>query len=233
MDLALPYVFGFYVIQFAQHVKFSDNDIEFQFSFEHLNLLKKSQTKLLKQIDSEFYNEKNAKGDSMLAQLYIDDNLFNSFFSLFTTIEKMFSIRDLVKPYPQAQAALSMLTTTTLGAVMPQFIEKYGRDKKLDVVFSPSHDLFTDGIKTAKPSGIYMDKNGNFKAQLNVPAQINIEQMPGMWEPIRHIYITVVAKAKISTNSTNPEDVLLEVTPKSIELTNLLIKNGDDEEPME
>ena len=86
-----------------------------------------------------------------------------------------------------------------------------------------------DGIKTAKPTGVYMDKNGNFKAQINLPAQINIEKMPGMWEPIRHVYVTVVAKAKVAMNSANPDDVIINVTPKSIEMTHLIIKNGDEE----
>jgi hypothetical protein len=159
--------------------------------------LKPRQAKLLKKIEAEWYKDTNLKGEEALSQIYIDDNMFNSFTSVFTTIEKMFSMRDLGKGYPQAKPILQMLTTSTIGAVMPQFIEDYGRDKKIDMVFSPSHDLFIDGVPNAKPTGIYMDKNGNFKAQINIPAQINIETMPGMWEPIRHIYVTLVAKCRI------------------------------------
>lgn len=61
-----------------------------------------------------------------------------------------------------------MLTTSTIGTVMPQFTDEYGENKKLDLVWSPSHDSFLDGIPNAKISGIYMDKNGNWKVQLNV-----------------------------------------------------------------
>lgn len=233
MDLAIPYVFMFYTTQFAQNVKFEGKYIEFHFSLEHMNLLRKQQIKLLKKLDSEFYKETNARGEEMLAQLYIDDNFYNSFFSLITTIDKMYSLREFSKPYPNAAAAMAMLTTNTLGAVMPQFVEEYGRDRKLDVVFSPSHDLFTDGIKTAKPSGIYMDKNGNFKAQINIPAQINIEDSFGQWEPIRNIYITLVAKGKVQMDATDPDDVLINLTPKSVEMSQLVIKKGNEEVPME
>ena len=40
----------------------------------------------------------------------------------------------------------------------------------LDLVLTPSHDFFTEGVKGSKMTGIYMDKNGNFKVQLNVAA---------------------------------------------------------------
>ena len=57
MDLAVPFVFMFYATQFAQEIKFEDNFVEMHFSMEHLKLLKKKQTKLLKPIDSTFGNE--------------------------------------------------------------------------------------------------------------------------------------------------------------------------------
>ena len=40
----------------------------------------------------------------------------------------------------------------------------------LDLVLTPSHNFFTEGVKGSKMTGIYMDKNGNFKVQLNVAA---------------------------------------------------------------
>jgi hypothetical protein len=65
-------------------------------------LLKKKQAKLLKNITGDFYKDVNEKGEEMLFQFYIDDNLFNGFASAITTIDKMFSARDLVKGYPNA-----------------------------------------------------------------------------------------------------------------------------------
>lgn len=62
-----------------------------------MKLLKPKQLKLLKNIPSEFYKEKNEAGDDLWLQLHIDDNLFNSFFSIVNSIDKMFSSRELAK----------------------------------------------------------------------------------------------------------------------------------------
>jgi hypothetical protein len=233
MDLAFPFVFMFYGVQFAQKVELSGKYGSFEFNLEHMSLLRKSQAKLLKQIPSEWFKETNFRGEEIAAQAYLDDNAFNSIFSVISTVEKMYSARDLAKGYPQAAAAMKFMTTDTAGKVLPQFIEDYGAGKKLDVVFSPSHDLFTDGVKDAKPTGIYMDKNGNFKMVMNIPAQINIENMPGMWEPIRNLYFTFVAKAKVQLNNTEPENAHFVLTPRSVEMSNLVIKKGEEEIPME
>lgn len=170
----------------------------------------------------------------MLGQFYIDDNMFNSFASVATTIDKMFSARELMKRYPNSKKFLDMLTTSTIGAVMPQFTEEYGENKKIDIVASPSHDLFLDGVPDSKMSGIYMDKNGNWKVQLNVPLQINVESMPGMWEPVRNLYITLVAKAKVQTKvDENGENKMFVLMPRSIEMSQMIVKKGDEEIQME
>jgi len=54
----------------------------------------------------EFYKETNEKGEELLAQININDNLFNGFSSAMTTIDKMFSMRDMFKFYPNAQPIL-------------------------------------------------------------------------------------------------------------------------------
>lgn len=89
-----------------------------------------------------------------------------------------------------------MLTTSTLGTVLPQFVEDYGADKKIDVAFSPSHDLFKEGFPGSKMTGMYMDKNGNWKMQVNVAASINVETFPGVWDSARELYVTFVFKYK-------------------------------------
>ena len=87
MDLAVPYVFMFYATQFAQEVKFENNYIELHFSFEHFKLLKKKQQKMLKPIQSDFFDDFNKDGEAMLFQSVIDDNMFNSFTSVLTTVD--------------------------------------------------------------------------------------------------------------------------------------------------
>ena len=78
-----------------------------------------------------------------------------------------------------------------------------------------------------------MDKNGNWKMQLNIPAQINIERLPGMWEPVRHMYITLVAKMKFTVNATNPFDKKFVFAPRAIEMSNMKVMKGSEEMEME
>lgn len=58
---------------------------------------------------------------------------------------------------------MNMLTTSTIGTILPQFIDDYGANKNIDLVLTPSHDSFKEGIPGAKMTGIYIDKNGNWK----------------------------------------------------------------------
>jgi hypothetical protein len=67
------------------------------FSFDHLHLLKPKQAKLLKSIKGGMYKEKNNEGDAAIFQLMLDDNFFNAFSSIVVSIDKMFSVRDLLK----------------------------------------------------------------------------------------------------------------------------------------
>jgi hypothetical protein len=145
----------------------------------------------------------------------------------------MFSARELLKGNARADPFLTMLTTTTVGTVLPQFTEEYGEGKKLDLVITPSHEFFADGIPGSKMTGVYMDKNGNWKVQFNLAAQINMESLPGMWEPVRNIYLTLVLKFKISMNDKNPLDKTVVISPKNLELSEMKIMNGAEEMSME
>lgn len=95
--------------------------------------------------------------------------------ALLVAIDQMFSMRELSKLNKNAKPFIQMLTTSTIGTVLPQFTEEYGADKKIDVVVSPSHALFLDGLPNSKISGIYVDKNGNWKVRLNMNIQVNLE----------------------------------------------------------
>ena len=82
-------------------------------------------------------------------------------------------------------------------------------------------------------SGIYMDKNGNFKVQLNLAAQINLDNGEQDWQPVRNIYLTLVLKFKLSMNNNDPSDKLLMINPKNLELSEMKIMNGQEEMSME
>ena len=173
------------------------------------------------------------KGDQAFFQVLLDDNLFNQVSAILTSIDKMFSIRDLTKGNAKAAPILQMLTTTTIGAVLPDFVDNYGSGKKIDMIFTPSHSSYLDGFPDAKMSGIYMDKNGNWKVQMNFALQLNVETLPDMWDPVRNIYATVVFKMKVTTDDTNPFGKKIVFLPKNVEITKLKVLGGDQEMEME
>ena len=102
VDVIAP-VFGITMAtQFCESLDFKDKFLDFEFSLDKLKLLSPKSLKLLKPIKGDFYNEVNEKGQQALFQILIDDNFFNSLTSIFTAIDKMFSLRDLTKSLPKA-----------------------------------------------------------------------------------------------------------------------------------
>jgi hypothetical protein len=113
-----------------------------------------------------------------------------------------------------------MMKTGTIGAILPQFVEEYGPNKKIDVVLGPSHDLFLEGVPKTKTTGLYMDKNGNVKMQINIPGKLIVEMEKGQWESARSIFITLVVKVKLEQHEgATKKDKNYSLTPKTIELT--------------
>ena len=53
----------------------------------------------------------------------VDDNAFNSFTSTVVSVDRTFSIREIFKHNPKLKGVLEMLTTTTVGTVLPDFPE--------------------------------------------------------------------------------------------------------------
>jgi len=165
--------------------------------------------------------------------LLIDDNLFNSMSTVLVNVEKMFSFREMAKGNPKAKPTMNMLTTSTLGTVLPTFVEQYGPNKRLDIAASPSHELFKDGFPGSKMTGMYMDKNGNFKLQVNIAGVINLETLPNVWEAVRNLYVTLVFKMKVTSDDSNPFSKKLTVLPKNIEVSQIKVFRDEEEMTME
>lgn len=128
---------------------------------------------------------------------------------------------------------INTMKTSVVAAVIPTFSEEYGADNNLDIMFSPSHSLFQSGFPNAKMSGIYIDKNGNWKIQANLVMNLNVETSRGNWEAARDIYMTLVFKFKIQVDSSNPFRKKFSVTPKNLEVTNLKVLKDEGEMEME
>ena len=97
MDTVIPMAGLYYAANFAETVEFDDMFATLGFSLGHWKMLTDKQLKMLKEIKQDFYNDKNKDGYEALAQFSIDDNLFNSFASVFTSVDKTFSVRQLMK----------------------------------------------------------------------------------------------------------------------------------------
>jgi len=77
----------------------------------------------------------------------------NAFLLDFVLYEKAFSMRQLMKMDDKMRPFLEQLNTSTLGLMMPQFIEEFGEDKSVDFYLSLSHSLISKKIENAKVSG--------------------------------------------------------------------------------
>ena len=164
-----------------------------------------------------------------MMQFAIDDNLFNSITSIFTSIETSFSARNMMKNAPKAKPFLQMMTTNIFSQILPQITEEYGEGKKIDLMFSPSHSLFVDGLPGSKMSGVYIDKNGNWKVQANIVINLTAETTPGRPENVRNMYLTLGFKMKIKQDARSPFDKRFIVTPRSLEISQLKVMKGDEE----
>lgn len=233
MDTVVPFVGMFYAVQFAEEVDISEKFMSMGASLKHFEMLSEKQNNLLKPIAGGFHTDVNKNGEPALMQFLFDDNLFNSLSAVLVSVEKMFSFRELAKGNPKAKPTLQMLTTSTLGTVLPQFVEEYGANKKVDVAFSPSHELFKDGFPGSKMTGMYVDKNGNWKLQVNMAAVINVETLPDVWDAVRNLYVTLVFKLKMTQDDSNPFSKKFIVLPKNVEVSQLKVLKGEEEMSME
>lgn len=159
--------------------------------------------------------------------------MFNSFATVFTSVDKSFSLRDMMKNNPKLKPFIGQMKTDAVATLIPTFTDEYGEGKKIDLMFSPSHLLFAEGIPGSKMSGMYIDKNGNWKIQANCVMNLNVERTPGNWESVREIFITGIFKFKISVNSTQLFVKKFSFTPKNLEIQNLKILAEGKENEME
>lgn len=92
-----------------------------------LNLVKTPQEELLKPIQSFF--TVNDTQDPSAFQIILDENFVNYAFTQFISQEKKWSIREAMAKQPRLAIMRQLLTTTTIGSMIPSFKEQYGEDK--------------------------------------------------------------------------------------------------------
>lgn len=67
----------------------------------------------------------------------------------------------------RANIAAQLLTTTTLGLLLPNIKEEFGEGKKVDVVGTLSSAYIEAKIHDALPTGIKISENGDVGAIIN------------------------------------------------------------------
>lgn len=94
----------------------------------------------------------------------------NSIFSHLATQDAIYSLRKMFGKDPRFAVFLQLLTTSTVGMVLPSFKEDFGEGRPIDVIGTLSHELFTEKIDNAQFTGISIDNKGILRANLNAAA---------------------------------------------------------------
>ena len=167
----------------------------------------KKKRSMLKEIDSEFSDVEEGQ-DPYAFQLIPDENVVNVFLLDFMLYEKAFSMRQIMKIDDKMRPFLDQLNTSTVGLMIPQFIEEFGENKEIDFYMSLSHSLISKKIENAKVSGFQIDKNGNFRFQFNFSVTILVESATEGFEEARSMYVGLTAKGKFLVTEKKGEKVL-------------------------
>lgn len=222
-------LFGLYYASLtADKAEFNEKFIEFQYSPEKFKLISDKAYSRLKDIDSDFEEPEEGDDRKRALQVLFDENVLNSVFSHFATMDTMYSLRKVFHKDPKFAVFRQLLTTTTLGMVLPSFKEDYGEGKPVDLIGTLSHDFLADSIEGIQFSGVTLDSKGMLKGTINAGAQIIIEKNPGEWEDARQFYFTLQFKAKLYVNETGGNKTLT-VLPKGVEIQTFKIYKGDEE----
>lgn len=85
--------------------------------------------------------------------MIVDENAFNGFILDFVLVDKSFSAREFLGMNAQMRGYVSQMTTNKIGVMMPAILEEFGKDRKVDVMFTTSHSLISEKLKDARVSG--------------------------------------------------------------------------------
>jgi hypothetical protein len=164
-------------------------------------------------------------------QIILDQNLINGALGQFLKIEKAYSLRDLLNVDPRLAVMKQLLTTTSVGMLVPSFKEEYGENRPINLVLTASHEFMTNGLgDDVTPTGIQLEANGNFQVTLNVGAQLIVENKQGVQEEARAVYCQLALKGKMFVADAQHENRTFVVLPKSLQMPVFKVMNSAGEE---
>ena len=92
----------------------------------------------MKPIEGSFHTEHSKKGLPLLTQVLIDDNLFSSVLSYFSSSNLMLNVRKIMDYSPILVHYVHKLDTSTVKPVLPDLVEEFGNYKMMNIKVSSS-----------------------------------------------------------------------------------------------
>jgi hypothetical protein len=233
-----PLLFLFYSSKGSERVRYAGDRVEMGYTPSGLgineNITKKSTQKedLLKKIESQF-NLTSTSTSSPAFSLILDENFFNFFIIPLITTEAKYSIREFMEGNPKMALFSQMMTIKTISMLVPSFKEGFTENTRIDLLATLNHNTILEGIENAEPTGISFDKDGNFKANVNIAAKVIAEKGDGEWVNARSMYITVSLKGAAVILNPHELNATLTLFPQSLDLSTLKIYKGEDEQFLE
>ena len=149
-------------------------------------------------------------------------------------VDKSFSMRDVMSMKAEMIPYIEQMNTNNIGLLLPEILEEFGANKKVDMMFTTSHALIAAKLPDVKTSGFQMDKNGNFRFVVNIGVEIAVESGFKQYEEARSIYLSIVAKGKVvikEETSRHGDSVRkLVLSAKALEIGNCKIYKASGEE---
>ena len=230
-----PLLFLFYATRSAETVKFLGQHVELGFTPSSLemfsNISAPVNEDLLKPIKSYFNHTEDDTNAAV--SLIIDENFINYMIVPLIQGEQQLALREILEGNPKMALFAQLLTTKTIGTVIPSFKDQYKDSTRVDVIGTLSHEQVLLGLENAVPTGFSIDQKGNFKAHVNAVFRVVAETSEDNWEDARGIYMTLSLKGKAFIMNPEDNNRTLIIMQKSLELSNLKIYKGEDEQFLE
>jgi len=148
----------------------------------------------------------------------------------FTTHPGIFSLREQLISDKKTRHLVKEMTTDSLGLAYPDFLDTYGKGKRIEVFLTFDHLKLEEMLPDAKKSGMIIEKNGTIKVNFGLSGVLNVEnnpiEQPNVWEPVWDFAFMVSAKAKVSFKRDKKTGVKkIRAEYRSAEIDQILIKD--------
>lgn len=113
-------------------------------------------------------------------------------------------LREWFKKYHNEESAfLYYMNTDTIGYMIPELEEVYGKNKSVDMILSIDQQKINEKLPDVPPSGFNIDKDGTIKFVFNFMGSIRVQNNETLvWDDVRSLFATFQARLKLKVNTT-------------------------------